>query len=444
MRNFILLLLLITVGVGGNLLAQGELTLYNMNRSLPQANELNPAFYSDQVVVVGLPAVSSIHMQYDGGPFSFANMFTKNTDGTYEMDYDKISDKLNLINTMSLNGDISLFYLGMNFNRNHFSLGVRQKVISSLSFDEDVANLLIYGNGHEDLLGEKISFNETSLIENAYLEFGLGYARDINDKLTVGLKFKYLLGFANVQFQNVDAYAMVGLDSIRLVHNGFDAYTAGESYFEDDGHVMDFMEDKNTGWAMDFGVNYHLTDQLSFSAAITDLGQIVWNKGTRQYHFNPVDYTFTGFEIEDVFEEDDTDDTFQSELDSLEVLFTANELKDVSYKTELVANACAGANLEIIPGHDIGATVNMYLNKDDAKTSFGVYYNYHRGHFFNGVINFQCRDGYTGLGLGASLKLGMLQFYATTESFSSMLKPSKASFMDARLGINMVFGKVYR
>ncbi len=198
MRNFILLLFLMAAGAGADLLAQGELSLYNMNRSLPQANELNPAFYSEQLVVVGLPAVSSIHMQYDGGPFSFDNMFTKNMDDTYNIDYDKISDKLNSRNTMSLNGDVSLFYLGMNLNRNHFSLGVRQKVISSFSFDEDVANLVIYGNGHEDLIGEKISFNQTTLNENAYFEFGLGYARDINDKLTVGLKFKYLLGFANV------------------------------------------------------------------------------------------------------------------------------------------------------------------------------------------------------------------------------------------------------
>jgi hypothetical protein len=444
MRNFILLLFLMAAGAGADLLAQGELSLYNMNRSLPQANELNPAFYSEQLVVVGLPAVSSIHMQYDGGPFSFDNMFTKNMDDTYDIDYDKISDKLNSRNTMSLNGDVSLFYLGMNLNRNHFSLGVRQKVISSFSFDEDVANLVIYGNGHEDLIGEKISFNQTTLNENAYFEFGLGYARDINDKLTVGLKCKYLLGFANVQLKDVDAYAMVGLDSIRLFHNGFDVYTAGENYFEEDGNVLDFMEDKNTGWSLDFGFNYQVNDQLSFSAAISDVGYINWEKGTKQYHFNPVDYNFTGFEIESVIEDDDSDDTFESELDSLSLLFTADELNDVSYKTELAANAYVGGNFEIAPGHDIGATVNMYLNEDDAKTSFGVYYNYHRGHLFNGVINVQCRDGYTGLGLGASLKLGMLQFYATTESLSSMLTPSKASFMDARLGINMVFGKVYR
>jgi hypothetical protein len=399
----------------------------------------------EQSFVLGLPVLSSVHLQYIGHSFSFDNMFSENSNGTYRIDYDKISDNLDSRNTLALNADISLFYLGLNSNRNHFSLNINEKVTSSFSFDDDVGDLVIHGNAHPDLFERRISFNETTLHQNSYLEFGFGYAREINNKLTIGLKVKYLLGFANLQVKDLNGYAITSYDSIHLVHHGFDAYTTGESYFEDDGDVMDFLKDENAGWAVDLGMNYNINDKLSISAAITDLGQIKWSKGTAQYKFNPADYSFKGFELENVIEkEGESDKTFESELDSLEILFAADEFEDVSYKTKLSANAYVGVNYEFFPGHNLGALTNLYMVEDDTRSAFALYYNYHPSNLFNAVGNLQFRRNYVGIGLGASIKLGIFQFYATTETLTSLLAPSKASFLDARFGINIVFGGVYR
>ena len=42
------------------------------------------------------------------------------------------------------------------------------------------------------------------------------------------------------------------------------------------GRLIDFKYPKNNGWGIDLGGNYQLTEQLSVSASIVDLGYIKW------------------------------------------------------------------------------------------------------------------------------------------------------------------------
>ena len=51
-----------------------------------------------------------------------------------------------------------------------------------------------WGNSH-------FGFNGQSLALNAYAEVGVGYARAIGDRLTVGGKFNFLLGAGNLDLQ---------------------------------------------------------------------------------------------------------------------------------------------------------------------------------------------------------------------------------------------------
>ncbi len=72
---------------------------------------------------------------------------------------------------------------------------------------------------------------------------------------------------------------------------------------------------------------------------------------------------------------------------------------------------------------------------------YAAYFNYKPARIFNGVAKDGMRNGeFSILGIGATIDLGSMQVYATTESLTNLLKPSDAGLIDARVGRNFVVG----
>ncbi len=440
MRNYIYLFVIFLFS--GNLVAQSEFSLYNLNHSLGQANKLNPAFHSNQEVVLGFPAMSSMHFQLNTGAFSFDNIFSENANGAYDMDWDKLSGNLKDQNYFSFNADVQLFALALNFKKNHFSFAINEKASAVFSITDDIANLLIYGNGDAKILGKKISFNSMVSNQMAYHEIALGYAREISDKLTVGLTMKYLAGIGFAKVKGLNGYALTSNDSVYFEHNGFSVLSADGFDFEGDKSYFNSFSSQNNGFAFDLGAQFKINDKMKVSAAITDLGSIKWKENTEESQFNPVHYSFSGFEIKKIINNSESDETFNNELDSLETLMDPFEREGLSYKTKLNANMYLGFNYKLHPSHNVGVNIHAAMLPENTRTAYSVYYNYEARKNFNALVNMSVREGNgIGFGLGASVESGCFQLYMTSESLSSIFKPSKASILDARFGINFVFGK---
>ncbi len=442
----ILFILLATIGLYG----QTELSLYNLNYSVPQAGMYNPAFYSYHKVVVGFPGLSSTRVGLNFDQLSFNNLFTQQADNFYQLDYDKISKNLSKQNYLTFNADLQLFYLGLNLKKSHFSLSVNEKVSSLFTYSDKVMQVAIYGNGDDDLLGEKIDFSKLGLNQIAYHEIALGYARDINEKLTVGIKAKYLAGIANVEVKDIEGHTVTTEEQIHIEHSGFSVNTTGYAFIDDDEDreidelLMNTLplKNKNTGFAFDIGANYHINDKMSVSASINDLGFINWKEETKQIVFNPVNYDFKGFEILKIIDEGTSDDYIEEEVDSLENLFKSEEVDGIAYKSNLSAKAYLAFDYAILPSHHVGVIANSMFFDGKMQTAYGAYYNFQPKRIFNATVNAAMRNGKLSLlGVGASLELGALQIYGTTEALTSLIKPDNASFVDARFGINLVFGK---
>jgi cell division septation protein DedD len=427
--------------------AQGEFTLYNLNRSVPQAHQLNPAFRTDYGVMFGLPVISSTHLSFNGDQLTFNNLFSSNADGNYELDFDKIASSLKDQNYLSLNSDVQLLFYGMNIKKNFFSLAFNERISSVFTYSGDIATLAIMGNANENIYGQNIALDKLMIKQNAYHEIALGYAREISDKLTLGILLKYLMGIAASESEAINGVARTSDEQIYINHPGFSAYTAGEAFFDDENDMVKLItntlpgKNKNTGWAVDLGLNYNITNRLSVSAAVNDLGYINWKSDTREYRFNPVEYSFDGFEILQTLNEDDDEDVFQDELDKLETLFTPDEFEDVSFRSSLTTSANLSVNYEFYRNNHVGIQAYGRMVEGIVQPEFAAYYNYSPARIFNGVINMGMRNGEISmLGIGASVDIGGLQIYATTESLTNLIKPDDAALLDARVGINFVVG----
>lgn len=147
--------------------------------------------------------------------------------------------------------------------------------------------------------GEKPDYQIKNLgmrTEN-YLELGLGHSRKVGEKLTVGGKFKLLIGAAysdlNVETLNLhlrDDYWLVDGDarlSAAIMNSTLSYEDPSKNYVDEHGNLtnrrridgIDEFKPGLSGWglAIDLGATYQLLPDLKLSAAITDLGFINWS-----------------------------------------------------------------------------------------------------------------------------------------------------------------------
>jgi len=66
--------------------AQSELSMYRLNATLPQANMLNPAFYPEHKVVIGLPVISSFYASVNNDGLAFRDIFVKTASDSLTLD----------------------------------------------------------------------------------------------------------------------------------------------------------------------------------------------------------------------------------------------------------------------------------------------------------------------------------------------------------------------
>ena len=209
--------------------------------------------------------------------------------------------------------------------------------------------------------GEKQNYHleDIGMRTTNYAELAFGHARDINDKLRIGAKMKVLVGAA---------YADFSVDKMDITMSGdewcINAQTQVEASILDsklefepahknsaDGRRRLKGIDETAfglpglGVAVDLGATYKLTDDLTLSAGITDLGFMNWKKTHKAS--SKGDYTFDGFETFRVNSDDKTTDRLGPQLedlgDDLEEMFSVYYDGEDNVTQMLAATINAGA-----------------------------------------------------------------------------------------------------
>ncbi len=154
------------------------------------------------------------------------------------------------------------------------------------------------------------SMEDIGVRSQNYLELALGHSRRWNDRLTVGAKLKFLIGAAYADF-SVDRMDVTMTDDAWIIRaDGRLAAAVGKAQFSYDdsddpatvdperGPKVDGLDDYSFslpgfGMAVDLGFTYRLLDNLTVSAALTDLGFIAWRDVNLASSRG--EYTFDGF-----------------------------------------------------------------------------------------------------------------------------------------------------
>ena len=286
---------------------------------------------------------------------------------------------------------------------------------------------------------EHYEFGGLGMRTQNYMERALGHSRDINKQWRVGGKLKFLIGAAYADFTADNVTLDMTEDAWRIQSNAqvkasllkSDVIHEDPSKNSADGRPRVKELDNfgfslpGFGMALDLGVTYKPIENLTVSAAITDLGFISW-KNTH-HASSQGDYTFDGFNNiyigSDKDQTEDIDDQFDQIGDDLEEMFSVYDDGTKTATQALAATLNVGAEYKL-PAYDKLKFGFLYTSRIHGK------YSWHQGMLNVGVRPvkwFECNvnGAVTSTGVTAggmlSLKAPHFNFYIAADRFFSKM-----------------------
>lgn len=434
------------------LFAQTNLTFYN-NRSVAQSSLLNPAHFSRQGFTLGILDLGQ--QTYVPGLTLYDLM---RADETSNQTINKfLSDDSYHFNDIRNSIEVNPLFIGFRAKRNYFSLGFQVVTDQDLDLPKGLFQMFYLGNTPSQTFGKPIEFNGTKADITSYAAIHGSYAREINDKLTIGIRGKYLLGLFDLRINKANGYFVTdsgeqnvykfeaeidyevnasGIDRIEEFSNNTSP-SNGTNFVNQ--YLRPYYADPlGKGFAFDLGFNYRLNNKFSFSGSVIDLGTINWTQG-KTYSKN-AKFTYEGLNEPDF---DSTDALINELADSIGTIFKPNESSS-PYKTNLNTKIYIGADYQVFNSGKLGIVGMSEFHKKKVYLGAGLNYTQRVWRILDiraGLTYFG--DIGTNLGMGLNLHLGPLVIYGSTDKLLGSVNYETTHFISNRIGININIGGRY-
>ena len=446
-------------------------TLYYM-KTVSTRHELNPAFQSIPNVYVQIPGLGFYAAGGNNSLMLSDIVFPKNGELVTFLhpdygDKDKLYDRLK--NNTHIFAEAQVDLLGFGFRvkeKNFFTFGIAQKAAVSTTVSKDLFKLGLYGM--PDTINTNVfDFKSLNVDANVYTELALGYSRNVDKKLTIGGKAKFLLGQANVKTKsstmtletsrerwiahvNSEANVSIPFMDYVLDEDGWIDFGTDKTEFKEPDNNSEYFKllSKPSGFgaAIDLGASYYmLDDRLHLSASVLDLGYLQWSKNTVRIKGHG-DIDFEGLDVQ---LDDDNEIKWEDYKDKLE-----------GYKDSLKYSATFGKNYGIwMPTKVMFGVEYGVLNN---KITFGVLsktiianqklyeeittsVNFLPAKYFNTTISYSWMNGrFNNFGLGIGGRIGPVNLYVAGDyvpmRYSSEFYPTHTQQVNVRTGIVLNFG----
>lgn len=305
--------------------AQTTLNSSYFMEKMTKRNQLNPALKTPNNYV-SMPSLGNFYLGINSnlglGTFLYPRDNKLVTFLHESVPADEFLNKLTPNNTIELDLGIDLISFGFWAwgGQNTFNLALKSNTGAYLP--REIFEFLKTGQEATGVTRYDMS-NITATTSN-YLELALGHARDITDKLSAGAKIKVLIGAAHAE-------ARIDRMDISMSQNEWTIKQAGHlqatSLLElttdpETGEVTDYKVGNNFGLAgfglgFDLGATYKLIDNLTLSAALTDIGFMRWNNLTRAETDPDKGFIYTGFDNIGAEDDENGDNPFDQKADQL-------------------------------------------------------------------------------------------------------------------------------
>ena len=418
--------------------AQNSQLMYFMN--IPQNHLMNPALRPSNSVYIGLPALSGINLNINNNFVNFSDVFIKGQPkdsiiSFLHPDYnvDKFLAKIKPRNFMESESTIQLLGIGFSVGRDGYVFfDINERFDENIVLPGDLFKLALKGN--EVFAGSRIDLSSLRADMKYYHEFGLGYSRNITDKLRVGVKGKLLFGIASAAINNKSLGITVNSDYSHVFDANLDLNVSGpvnvymdsnhnidsvvfdDSRFNNSSGIRDFISGKkNTGLGLDIGATYDLTDRIILSASITDLGFIRWKKDVTRLSADN-QFIFNGLDMVDFFNGTKTiDEIGQEMVDSLKNAFVITKSK-TAFTTFLPFGISLGGSYNITNKFSLGFLSYSRIISKQLREAITLSANINLGNALSASIGYTAANHqYDNLGAALAFRAGVAQFYLVSD-----------------------------
>ncbi len=353
-------------------------------------------------------------------------------------------------------GDFTASYLSFSIKINDkvgaFAFGISDVVASNFNFPEQLISLGLDGNQ----VGKIYTFDDAKLKAWWLRNYSLTYSRslpeleqNIFEKISAGITFNYIQGFAYVGSEKVETSFSTGdYNEIKATGNS-EFYSSFSDDFnvkydfdstktKEDANVGPFPSPAGSGLGIDFGLSAKLDEIWTFGISITDIGSVKWTKNVARYSSN------TAFALKDITDKD--------EVDSLKDAITGKGEYVSEFSTSLPTALHLGAAFQLdkylhgnFPGRmllvlDYNQGFNdQPLNSTNPRFSLGAEWKpmnwipYIRtGFSFGGSDAF-------GWAFGLGIDASVFEFHFATPDFHYLFIPNEAKRISLALGTKWKF-----
>lgn len=370
---------------------------------------------------------------------------------------DEFLGKLTPNNTIEL--DLGMDIISFGFwawgGQNTFNLALKSQ--TGAYMPKEIFQFL--KTGQEATGVTRYDMSNITVSTNNYLELALGHARDITDKLGVGAKVKLLIGAAHAEARIDRMDISMSQDEWIIKQSGHIQATSLLQFETDPvtGEITDYSIGNNFGLSgfglgFDLGATYKLLDNLTLSAALTDIGFMNWGNLSRGETDPNKEFHYTGFDNIGAEDDENGENPFDNKVDELQddlkALTKFYESKSQSVSQSLRTTLRVGAEYSILDEKiSFGAL---------STTRFGGYRTYAEGML---AVNFRPLSALhitlngsvsnMGSSVGAILNLCARGFniYFGTDYFATQYSKQFIPINHARanfsFGINFTFGKIH-
>ena len=432
----------------GSLSAQVSRSVY-FHEKLPEASVLNPAFRPSYNFYVNLPLISSFSIGFES-PFSYSELTSEyeNGDSLY-IDRDEIMDALEDKNYFSFELYNELGRAGFRLGQSFFHFSMAKVFSTKFAFEKDLATLLLYGNGNDELIGKQLSFDNTGLNMTSYQQLALGYSIKIGEKFTVGANLKYLNGGFNIWTEKAEVYLYTANESNYPITASADIQIHTSSNISDFDNLISQVEKypwfdftKNNGFGFDLGFEFEPSQTYKLSASIVDIGWIKWKENVKNFtSANPgTDFVFEGFDILNFIS--DGSISFDS-VNFLDTLTNNFKLKTTyeAYTSHLNPKLYVGGLWRLNKSNELGMIIRTDFVEERVQPSFTVNYTHHFGKILSLYGNYSMLNrNYANVGIGFILKVSVVQLYLLNDMAFGLVDPANAKTYNFHFGMNFLFG----
>jgi len=422
---------------------QQDNTLFFMH-SLPQSNFVNPAVQIKCKTFVGIPLLSSIHLNANSTGFSYKSF----SPGAASVNVDKLTSGLFWWDYVTAEFHYNWLAFGYRPNdRDYFNFYVTEKVDIKLFFPKKL--VLLATEGNTQFVGEGFKVRNPGINASYYREFSFGYSRIMDSRLTLGAHAKLLFGMAGAFTRRRPISAKVDESTYNLQADWnlrgdaslpLTVGTDAEGYVNSVSlgaisPVSFLLNFKNVGLAADLGFIYQ-GDELTWSGSVLDLGMIYWSDQTHRFRQNGK-FNFSG-----ATPADGTDPNAYVTMltDSLKNQLRAKETSG-GFITFLNPRAYFGATYPLAPKLNAGALVRTELYPGRPIIGATLSLNAFGWKGFSSSLSYSVMNGsMRNVGLGVGVGGETFQLHLISDNVMLFFFPQSARTANLRLGFHLMLG----